>query len=295
VAVAGDTAVVGANGTTNSAGAAYIYVKGSSGWPTTPTATLTDPAAKGGDLFGSSVALSGNTAVVGANGTANSAGAAYIYVRGSSGWPNKPTATLSDPATTSGDSFGSTVALSEHTAVVGANGTGSGVGAAYIYVKGSSGWPTTPTVSLGDPGGGAELDHFGSAVAVSGSTALVGADGDDYGHAYIYVKGSSGWPTTPTVPLADPPEILGDNFGSAVAVSRSTAVIGATGGDVASAYVYVKGSSGWPTSPSATPADPGDPSRDNFGASVAVVSGGKSVVSAPSANSGAGAAYLFLN
>ena len=45
---------------------AYIYVNGGSGWPTTPTVTLADPAATAQDLFGSSVAVSGDTAMVGA-------------------------------------------------------------------------------------------------------------------------------------------------------------------------------------------------------------------------------------
>jgi hypothetical protein len=57
---------------------AYIYVKGATGWPTKPTATLSDPAATADDLFGE-VAVSGKTAVVGAYGANSDAGVAYIY------------------------------------------------------------------------------------------------------------------------------------------------------------------------------------------------------------------------
>ena len=77
--MSGKTAVVGAYATSSAAGAAYIYVKGASGWPTTQTTTLSDPAATAGDRFGYSVAGSGNTAVIGAYRTSSAAGAAYIY------------------------------------------------------------------------------------------------------------------------------------------------------------------------------------------------------------------------
>ena len=108
--MAGTTAVVGADdtGANSSAGAAYIYEKGASGWPTTPTVTLTDPAATAGDEFGFSVAVAvtGTTVIVGAPLTSSSEGAAYIYVKGASGWPTTPTVTLTDPAATADDNFG---------------------------------------------------------------------------------------------------------------------------------------------------------------------------------------------
>jgi len=96
-------------------------------------ATLAHPTATSADNFGYSVAVSGTTAVVGAAAYSNSgAGAAYIYVKGASGWPTTPTATLNDPAATSDDHFGYSVAVSGKTAVVGAPGTNSFAGTAYI-------------------------------------------------------------------------------------------------------------------------------------------------------------------
>src|SRR5579862_3605388 len=71
-------------------------------------------------------------------------------------------ATLSDPAPQVGDSFGASEAVSGSTAVVGAFGEESYEGNAYIYVKGASGWPTTPTVTLKDPGSASSGDVFGS-------------------------------------------------------------------------------------------------------------------------------------
>jgi hypothetical protein len=229
VAVSGKTAVVGAYTSNNAAGAAYIYVKGASGWPTTPTTTLSDPAATQTDLFGESVAISGTNLIVGAPNTNSAAGAAYIYVKGASGWPTTPTATLSDPAAAPYDSFGHSVAASGQTAVVGAYGTNSAAGAAYIYVQGASGWPTTPTTTLSDPEAIAG-DAFGLSVGTSGTTVVVGApqylDTPQAGIAYIYVQGASGWPTTPTATLSDPAADPDDSFGWSVAVwGPSTKVV----------------------------------------------------------------------
>jgi hypothetical protein len=299
VAVSGTTAVVGASDAftdrESNAGEAYIYVKGTSGWPTKPTATLKDPAATvGDDMFGSSVAMSGTTAVVGAPGTNKGAGVAYIYVKGSSGWPKSPTIELSDPAATRADAFGTSVAVSGKTVVVGAWGTNSYRGAAYIYVEGTSGWPTTPTTTLTDPKASAD-DEFGYSVAVSGTTTVVGASGTSPGGAaYIYVKGMSGWPTTPTTKLFDPAARANDSFGWSVAISGKTTVVGDDDGGKSRAgvaYIYVKGTSGWPTTPTTTLTSPAA-IPVSLGYSVAV-SGKTAVVGAPGTSSSAGATYIY--
>jgi hypothetical protein len=285
VAVSRTTAVVGAPDANSSAGAAYLYVTGASGWPTTPTTTLEDPTAPKEDSFGVAVAVSGTTAVVGASGANRSAGAAYIYVKGASSWPTTPTTTLEDPAATRSDYFGSSVAVTGTTAIVGApEYRRSGQGAAYIYVKGASGWPTTPTATLKDPA--ARDDSFGVSVAVSETTAIVSAPraNRSAGTAYIYVKGASGWPTTPTATLKDPAATAYDDFGSSVAVSGTTAVVGDdTNSSAGAAYLYLKGASGWPTTPTATLKDPAATAKDFFGSSVAV-SGTTAIVCAPGAN-----------
>ena len=216
-------------------------MKGPSGWPTSPTATLADPAATSFDLFGASVALN-DTAVVGAfNGNA-----AYIYVKGTGGWPTTPTVSLADPAATSGDGFGSAVATAKGTTVVGAPTTSPG-GEVYVYTRGENGWPATPTASLADPGGG--FDDFGVSVAVArhvdGQTILVGSDyaNSAAGAVYTYITAdASPWPTTPTATRNDPAAAPGaDFFGESVAVTGSTAVGGAwgTNGDIGAAYIFV--------------------------------------------------------
>src|SRR5262249_62104472 len=98
--------------------AAYIYVKRAAGWPTTPYRTLADPGAAAQDQFGWSVAVSGTTAIVGAPGAASYAGAAYVYVKGASGWPATPGTTLPAPRAGAQDSFGFAVAGSGAAALV---------------------------------------------------------------------------------------------------------------------------------------------------------------------------------
>jgi FG-GAP repeat len=304
VSIDGATAVVGASG---NQGVAYIYVRGSHGWPTSPTVTLQDPL-KSGDIFGNSVSVSGSTIVVGAYGTNFGQGAAYIYEKGPHGWPTTPTVTLADPAATPGsvDLFGSSVGTANgNEVVVGALGTNSLAGAAYIYVKGESGWPTSPTTTLADPGTNTISDEFGSSVAVAGDTTVVGAFGtvvsDAFGNnffagaAYIYVKGSQGWPKMPTVTLADPTAPpASDEFGSSVATANGTTIVGAPVTNVGgAAYIYVRGTNGWPAIPTATLAAPPNETNGDFGVSVAV-GGGTAVVGADLADTG-GAAYTYIN
>lgn len=136
VAVSGSTAVVGAYGTNSHGGAAYIYVRGASGWRKKPTATLSDPGPgreARGDVFGISVAVSGTAVVVGSAFARRHKGATYIYVRAANVWPTTPTVKLLDPAATGDDQFGLAVAVSGRTALIGAEGTNSSAGAAYLY------------------------------------------------------------------------------------------------------------------------------------------------------------------
>jgi hypothetical protein len=292
VAVSGKTVIIGAYGTSSGAGAAYVYVRGPGGWPTTPTVTLQDPAAKSGDNFGFSISLSGRTAIIGAPGGE----AAYIYHETQAGWPATPTVELD---ALSGGLFGSAVSISRKTAIVGAYAAGTGrSGEAYVYVKDSSGWPTTPTVTLQDPQATAN-DVFGNYVAVSGDTALIsdvghGADSSAIGTAYMYVRGPSGWPTTPTVTLLDPAGKAGDAFSASLTVSGNLALVGDGANSTTDAvYAYVRTDSGWPSTPTVTlqdpqtrPAFPGD----GFGQSLSI-SGASLLIGAPRVNDDAGVAY----
>ena len=136
----GDTAVVGAfldNSPLPDAGSAYIFVRTGGVW--TQQAKLTASDAAAGDRFGTSVAVSGDTAVVGAyfdDDAGSSSGSAYAFVRTGGVWMQQAKLTASDAA--ANDQFGYSVALSGDTAVVGAyqdDDAGSNSGSAYVFVR----------------------------------------------------------------------------------------------------------------------------------------------------------------
>ena len=100
----------------------------------TPTWTFTSPTPATGDLFGISVALNGNTALIGALGDNNNASSAYLFDV-SSGTRLR---TFLSPNPGAGDEFGISVALSGNTALIGADGDSRYTGAAYVYASTSS-------------------------------------------------------------------------------------------------------------------------------------------------------------
>ena len=108
VAISGSTVIVGAYDHAKSAGRAYVFATTGSGWK--QMAELQGPDTVAGDQFGSSVSVSGTTAVVGAGGHADHAGRAYVFAKTPSGW--KQTAELKGSDTVAGDYFGWSVAIS---------------------------------------------------------------------------------------------------------------------------------------------------------------------------------------
>ena len=225
-----------------------------------------------------------------ADTTASNVGVAYIYTEGALGWPSTPTDELVDPPENPNDYFGESVALSGTTALVGALEANSNAGAAYIFTEGTSGWPMSAAIK--DPGGSA--DEFGNAVAISGTSAVIGAHfaGSDVGMAYIFTKGHAGWPTAPTATLANPAPLSSVHFGWSVAMSGNTTLIG-----VDSVAIEPRSTSTpraprvglrRPTSRSSTRSH----RTREFSWSVAL-SGTTAVVGAPLARSLSGVAYIF--
>jgi hypothetical protein len=161
--------------------------------------TASDGAAA--DSFGYSVAVSGDTAVVGADGDDSSKGSAYVYRWDGLAWVQRAKLTASDGM--ANDSFGHSVAIWGDTIVVGAYlndvGTNSNQGSAYVFVKPPGGWVTTSafTAKLTASDGMAS-DWFGCSVAIWSDTIVVGAYWDDIGahtnqgSAYVYVKPGGG-------------------------------------------------------------------------------------------------------
>ena len=167
----------------------------------TPSAELTASDGAAGDQFGSSVAISGNTLVVGspyATVCSNyQPGAAYVFTESASGWTQSAKLTASDGAAY--DGFGSSVAISGNTLVVGASvATVGGVsdrGAAYVFAEPGSGWASMTESAKLTASDGAAGDQFGSSVAISGNTLVVGSPlarvcNSEQGAAYLFLSSS---------------------------------------------------------------------------------------------------------
>ena len=259
VGVDGDTVVVGALGddgdddNSSNSGASYLFTRPNNGvWTdATETAKLTASDGEAGDFFGFSVAVDGDTVVVGADrNDANGAdsGAAYLFTKPAAGWTSTSTAaklTASDGA--AHDWFGYSVAVDGDTVVVGADGdddNGSNSGAAYLFTKPAAGWTSTNTAAKLTASDGDPHDRFGISVAVDGNLVVVGTywdddNGSNSGSAYLFTKpDSGGWATaTETAKLTASDGGAHDYFGHSVAVDGDTVVVGAYG-DNDSAYMY---------------------------------------------------------
>jgi len=306
VAVDGDVVAVGANGTNNGQGAAYVFSRNQGGaglWGV--AASLNDPGAVSGDGFGKSVAVNGDTLVLGAIGANSGDGAAYVYSRTPSGAGDGSgvwglAASLGDPAATPGDYFGATVAVNGDTLAVGAQGSLEQQGLAYVYSRNQGGagqWGLA--VRLSDPEA-APSDYFGSSVAVDGDTLAVGSFGfsNELGAAYIYGRnqgGAGAWGKAAS--LSDPAPTAGASFGYAVTMDGDTVVVGAPelgSQNLCTAYVFSRnqgGAGAW--GQVASLSDPAAHKGDNFGDSVSV-NGGTVVVGAYGTGSHyEGATYIY--
>ena len=376
VSISGDTVLVGAyredstatgvdgnqfDNSAEDAGAAYVFVRSGSNW--NQQAYLKASNTSVGDGFGYSVAVSGDTVVVGAidedssatgvNGNqsdnaASGSGAAYVFERSGTVWSQQ--AYLKASNTGTGDIFGISVAVSGDTVVIGANGEDSSAtgvngnqsdnssltsGAAYVFVRSGVVWTQQSYFKASNTDA---FDEFGISVSVSGDTAIVGAyledsnstgvngnqsnnSAADSGAVYVFVRSSMDWSQQAYLKASNTG--LFDRFGYAVSISGDTAVVGArfedsgaTGVDGIQAdesamdsgavYVFDRGGATWSQQAYLKASNTG--AADNFGATVAV-SGNTVVVGAQfedsnstgvngnqadNAADGSGAAYVFV-
>ncbi len=255
------------------------------------------------DLFGCSVAISGDTAVVGAYGDDDNgdlSGSAYVFVHSGAAWTQAAKLVASDGAV--GDYFGYSVSISGDTVVVGAyhdDDMGDSSGSAYVFVRNGIAWTQAAKLVASD---GAANDYFGWSVSISGDTAVVGAYldndmGSDSGSAYVFVGSGIAW--TQEAKLVASDGKAGDQFGYSVSISGDTAVVGALydgdmGNNSGSAYLFVRSGTTW-TKVAKLVASDGSES-DFFGYSVSI-SGDTAVVGAyfDDDNGGAsGSAYVFV-
>jgi hypothetical protein len=285
VSVSGNMALIGASSKAASTGAAYVFVNNGGTWTQQAELAASDGAED--DDFGTSVSISGNTALVGAPGSATATGAAYVFINSSGNWIQQTKLAAGDAA--QNDFFGTSVSLSGNTALVGAPLKANDIGAAYIFVQNSGSWTQQAELTASD---GTYEDYFGGSVSVSGNTALIGAPGHalNTGAAYVFVGNSGSWTLQAELTASDASR--GDGFGGSVSVSGNIALIGAPShAYTGAAYVFVQNGGVWTQQQELTASNPA--SGDDFGSSVSV-SGNTALIGARSNANSTGAAYVFV-
>ncbi|HEY0100054.1 MAG TPA: lamin tail domain-containing protein [Pyrinomonadaceae bacterium] len=308
VAISGDTAVVVATGEDDDQGvpigAAYFFNRCAGVWSLQQRLHVSADNGHSRGLSFQSVAISGNTAIVGAEGQDENAGAAYVLTRSRGVWSQQQRLKASDAVAQ--DRFGVSVSISGDTAIIGAyaddNSGAFNAGSAYVFTRSAGLWSEQQRLQASDAAG---LDYFGWSVAVSGDTALVGAErndnsnGADAGAAYLFTRSGGVWgQQQKLLPITSPG--YGHNFGYSVAISGETAIIGAYGDHLdnvlraGAAYVFTKRGVNWHQQQRLRASVPA--TDDFFGGSVAI-SGETVIVGALiDDNSGgvnAGSAYVF--
>ena len=276
VAISGTTAVVGAWFHAGYTGRAYVFENTGGAWRQVAPLLGSDTVA--GDWFGSSVAVSGTTIVVGAWLADNEAGRAYVFTQTGGAW--RQTAELKGSDTVANDGFGDSVAISGRTIVVGSSGHANFAGRAYVFENSGGAWRQTAELKgsdtvANDPSG----DSFGDSVAISGTTIVVGADLKDYGAGRAYVFENSGGAWRQTAELTGSYTAGLGMFGDSVAISGITVIVGSCvampGG---AAYVFTQTGGVWRQVAELENSDM--VVADLFGDSVAI-SGRTAIVGAP--------------
>jgi hypothetical protein len=304
IAIDGDVMVVGARWNSsigNQEGAAYVYGRNDQGtpgdesddiWEFETTLSSGLPAVTGSHHsaeFGASVAIDGDTIVVGAEYAlvnSSSKGLVFVYTKTGSDWKTQPPQVdiLDVSSTYSTQYFGSAVAIHENTIVAGARGDRTSAtlgGAAYVFENNGAGWasadlrqllPSDPVIS----------GYFGSAVAIQDEIIVVGSPNDDdsgynSGSAYVYTRNGADWITNPPIEakLTASDGNVNDLYGSSVATNGVDVAIGAIytddqGNNSGSVYLYTRNGVDWTTTPPDELEFTGESSSSLFGTSVAM-------------------------
>ncbi|DAC72796.1 MAG TPA: hypothetical protein DSN98_03175 [Thermoplasmata archaeon] len=274
VSLDGDTALIGAPGNSFNPiypGAAYVFTRTGTTW--TQQARLDPSDGQDGDYFGNSVALDGDTAIIGSEYFSGT-GSAYVFTRSGITWTQQTK--LIPPDGFNGELFGLSVSVEGNTALIGAlldDDNGPGSGSAYVFSRSGTTWTQQAKLLATD---GASLDSFGISVALFGDNALIGAEwdndnGEKSGSAYVFTRAGATW--TQQAKLLPSDGTTQDLFGHSVSLANDTALIGAneddaTGNYSGSAYLFTRSGTTWTQQEKLLPADPTE--QKLFGESVSL-------------------------
>ena len=300
VALDGETALIGAHNALtdipeSGGGAAYIFVREGTIWDQQQKLVADKGQTNG--RFGISVALDGETALIGADGT-GSAGAAYIFVRGETTWRQQQKLIPVDDMDVG--RFGDSVALVGEVAHIGARAS-YGQGATYVFAFDGGNWDQQQRLFAGPDG---RAGSFGTSIAIGGSYLLIGApstDVDDIeqsGRVHLFELRPIFWTQAISVVADDGAE--SELFGYTLDLNNNTAIVGAYEANVngndqqGAAYIFMRNGSAWMQQQKLSASD-GVP-NDRFGISVAL-DGETALVGAYQAEASgvsSGAAYVFM-
>jgi len=238
MAAEGDYALIGAPGVNDNTGAVMFYRREGSTW--TQISELTNLDGVANDLFGSSVAFSGNMALVGAPGTENREGSVYAFQMSMDGI--ELVGALDTPDKARNDRFGSTVAMVNGTAFVGAPGNGAGAGAVFAFAPNDEGewmaagrWAAFDGQPLQGQGRrGRPGTSFGSDIAAAAGAVWVGSSQG----AYIFSLDGEGNITSVSKETGE-----GGQFGATIEASGSLVAVAAPSANrgVGEVYLYENG------------------------------------------------------
>ncbi len=303
VAIDGNTAIIGAfnnddNG--SNSGSAYVMVRNGNTW--TQQAKLLPNDGAPSDLFGVSVAISGNTAVISAyldDDNGSNSGSAYVFTRSAGVWTQQAKLIASDGAPE--DLFGKAVDIDGDTIVVSSfqdDDIGADSGSAYIFTRNAGVWTQQAKLV---PFDGLTAALFGFSASISGDTVAIGASQDNdngtrSGSVYIYTRNAGTWSLQTKLLPSD--GLFDRLFGYSVSIDADTVVAGSikdqpSGLNSGSAYVFTRSGITW-TQQAKLTADDGA-ANDWFGNAIAVQ--GDSVLVAAFNNddfgTNSGSTYLF--
>ncbi len=301
VSISGDYAIVGApyyDDIVENTGEAYIFHRNGTNWTQQARLAVSDVAEE--DLFGWSVSISGDYAVVGAvdaddNGSAS--GCAYVFHRNGTSWILQEKLIASDGERW--DNFGQSVAISGDYLVIGAHwddNDGIRSGSAYIFHRSDGAWFEEAKISASDAD---DEDWFGHSVSISGDYSVIGAYGNDTygsnsGAAYIFHRSGTNWTEQARIIASDGEQF--DNFSYTTSISGNYIAIGAAGyGDNGAAYIFHRSGTIWTEDTKLTASD--GENEDWFGRSVDI-SGNYALIGAwqdDDNGPGSGSAYLYTN
>lgn len=282
VSIDGDTALIGAWESSGGPGKAYVYIRNGGTWTQQAELQSPDPVSNG--MFGETVCLVGDTALIGAR--ESPPGRVYVFTRSGTAWTLQATLEPSDG--TQNDSFGTEISMMDDTVVIGDWMQNDQTGSAYVFVRDGTTWSQQAKLVATD---GVIDDGFGAVISYENNTAVISAcqNPNKAGAVYVFVRTGSVW--TQQAKLIPSDSVAGDSFGQGIAVEANTALIGAAQfmapGKV---YVFQRVGMTWTELTSFTSSQP--QANDLFGQPI-VLDGDTAFIGATGESMMMGGVYVF--